>query len=67
MLRTIVFLVGLSALLVGISSYFNGVPIPVDYSSTLITIGVAEFRLDFLLMLIGVPVILFSGQSMKIK
>ncbi|MEJ2722403.1 MAG: hypothetical protein P8181_14885 [bacterium] len=67
MLRLIVFVIGLGALVVGVSSYFNGVPIPVDLRSSYVTIGIAEFRLDFVMMMLGIPVMLFSLQSVKVK
>jgi hypothetical protein len=52
------FLLGLVALVAGVSSHFDGVPLPVEFGSRIVTVGVAEFRLDFVLMMLGVPLVL---------
>jgi hypothetical protein len=67
MLRFIIFVMGLASLVVGVSSYFNGVPIPVDFTSNYVTIGAAEFRLDVVMMMLGIPIMLFSLQSVKLR
>ena len=67
MLRFIIFVVGLGSLAVGVSSYFGGVLIPVNLSSNYVTVGAADFRLDFLMMLLSIPIMLFSLQSVKVR
>ena len=60
MLKLFLFLIGLSLLVVGLSSYFGGIPIPVNFSSSSMQIGAADFRADFVMMIFGILLMLLS-------
>lgn len=60
MLRALIFLVGLAGLVAGLSSYFDAIPLPIKFGSETVTVGMAEFRLDFILMVLGV-LLMFLG------
>ncbi len=66
-MRVLIFLVGLAALIVGVSSYFNGVPLPIEFGSRTVTVGAADFRLDFVLMMVGVPLMLLGLPTKRAK
>jgi hypothetical protein len=66
-MRIIMFLVGLASLAVGVLSYFDVVSLPVDIRSKTVTIGAAEFRLDFVLMMLGVPLMLLGLPAKKAR
>jgi hypothetical protein len=66
-MRVVIFLVGLAALIAGLSSYFGGKPLPVEFSDKIVTVGAAEFRLDFVLMMLGIPLMLLGIPSKKAK
>jgi hypothetical protein len=59
-MRAFIFLVGLAALAVGVLSYFDVVSLPVDISSKTVSVGATEFRLDFVLMMLGIPLMLLG-------
>ncbi|MFH1754347.1 MAG: hypothetical protein ABIA59_01475 [Candidatus Latescibacterota bacterium] len=64
-MRQIFFLLGMGLLVLGLSSYFGGIPIPVDFSSSLIAVGTADFRLDIVLIIFGTLLILLSLAMTK--
>ncbi|UCG52930.1 MAG: hypothetical protein JSW58_05060 [Candidatus Latescibacterota bacterium] len=66
-MRGIFFLAGLAALVAGASSYFEPIPLPIDFSSRMVTVGAAEFRLDFVLMMFGILLMLLGLPSKKPK
>ena len=66
-MRAFIFLVGLAALAVGVLSYFDVVSLPVDIKSKTVTVGAAEFRLDFVLMMLGIPLMLLGLPTKKAK
>ena len=66
-MRTIIFLIGLASLVLGVLSYFEVASLPVDVKSKTVTIGVAEFRLDYVLMMLGVPLMLLGLPTKKAK
>ena len=66
-MRLIIFLAGLLALVAGVSSYFGGRPLPIDFSAKMVTVGAAEFRLDFVLMMLGIPLMLLGVPKKKAK
>jgi hypothetical protein len=66
-MRWIIFLIGLGLLIVGLSSYFGGIPIPVNFSSSMITVGAADFRADIVVMVFGILLMLLSMAMTKPK
>jgi len=66
-MRAFIFVVGLAALAVGVLSYFDVVSLPVDIKSKTVTVGAAEFRLDFVLMMLGIPLMLLGLPTKKAK
>lgn len=66
-MRALIFLIGLAVLIVGVSSYFNGVPLPIEFGSKTVTVGTAEFRLDFVLMMLGVPLMLLGLPTKRAR
>jgi hypothetical protein len=66
-MRYFVFLLGLGALLVGVSSYFDGIPLPIDFGSKTVSIGVAEYKLDVTLIVLGILFMLLSNLIRKAK
>jgi len=66
-MRAFIFLVGLAALAVGVLSYFDVVSLPVDISSKTVSVGAAEFRLDFVLMLLGILLMLLGLPTKTAK
>jgi hypothetical protein len=66
-MRAIVFLIGLASLALGVLSYFDVVSLPVDIRSKTVTIGAAEFRLDYVLMMLGVPLMLLGLPTKKAR
>ena len=66
-MRAIIFLIGLASLALGVLSYFEVLSLPVDIRSKTVTIGAAEFRLDFVLMMLGVPLMLLGLPTKKAR
>ena len=66
-MRFFIFLVGLSLLLVGISSYFGGTPIPIDVRTYAVTIGTAKYGLDVVFIIFGVLLMLLSVAMNRAK
>ena len=66
-MRAIIFFMGLASLALGVLSYFDVVSLPVDIRSKMVTIGAAEFRLDYVLMMLGVPLMLLGLPAKKAK
>jgi len=59
-MRLMIFLIGLGLLVTGLSSYFGGIPVPVEFGSTSVKIGAADFRADIVTMVFGVLLMLLS-------
>lgn len=66
-MRLIIFLIGLGLLVVGFSSYFGGIPIPVNFSSSLVQVGVADFRADIVILIFGILLMLLSMAMSRPK
>jgi hypothetical protein len=66
-MRAIIFLVGLASLALGVLSYFDIVPLPIDIKSKTVTIVAAEFRLDYVLMMLGVPLMLLGLPTKRAR
>jgi len=66
-MRAIIFLIGLASLALGVLSYFEVVSLPIDIRSKAVTIGSAEFRLDYVLMMLGVPLMLLGLPKRKAR
>jgi hypothetical protein len=66
-MRLIIFLIGLGLLVVGLSSYFGGIPLPISYGSSLIAIGAADFRADIVTVIFGVLLMLLSMAMSRPK
>jgi len=66
-MRVFIFLAGLAAVTVGVLSYFEVVSLPVDIRSRTVAVGAAEFRLDFVLMMLGIPLMLLGLPTKKAK
>jgi hypothetical protein len=67
MFKLLLFLIGLGLIVVGLSSYFGGIPIPVNYSSSTLKIGVADFRVDITMIIFGILLMLLSMAITKRK
>jgi hypothetical protein len=55
MIRVLIFLIGLGVLAVGVLSYFEVVPALADFHERTVTVGAADFKIDFVLMMLGIP------------
>jgi hypothetical protein len=66
-MRAILFLMGLASLALGVLSYFEVVTLPIDIRSKTVTIVSAEFRLDYVLMMLGVPLMLLGLPTKKAR
>lgn len=66
-MRWLLFLMGVGLLVVGLSSYFGGMPIPVNFSSSSVLVGAADFRVDVVLMIFGILLMLLSMALLRPK
>jgi hypothetical protein len=66
-MRAIIFVIGLASLALGVLSYFDVVTLPVDIRWKTVTIGAAEFRLEYVLMVLGVPLMLLGLPVKKAR
>lgn len=66
-MRAIIFVIGLASLALGVLSYFDLVSLPVDIRSKTVSIGASEFRLEYVLMILGVPLMLLGLATKKAR
>ena len=67
MIRFLIFLVGLAAVVVGALSHFEVATLPIEIHSRMVTVGTAEFKLDFVLMVVGIPLLLLGLPKRKAR
>jgi len=67
MLKIAMFLSGLGLMIIGVSSYFAGIPLIIDCNSIVCTIGTTLITLDMVVMGVGLLFILISMLFIKTK
>ncbi|HUV35717.1 MAG TPA: hypothetical protein VMX58_02130 [Patescibacteria group bacterium] len=60
MIRMLIFLIGLVMILLGVSSRFSIVPLPVDLKTIHVSFVAASYTLDVVLMVAGIFLVLVS-------
>jgi hypothetical protein len=66
-MRLLPFIIGIGLILVGISSYFHGVPLPIELGRRTFSLGSFEFTLEFAMIIVGILVVLMSMTTPRPK
>lgn len=67
MIRLFPFVLGLGLILVGVSSYFHGVPLPIELGRRTLALGPAEFTLEGAMIVLGILLVLVSMTAPRVK
>ena len=67
MMRLFPFVLGLGLILVGVSSYFHGVPLPIELGRRTLAVGPVEFTLEVALIMLGILLVLVSMTAPRTK
>ena len=66
-MRLLPFIFGMGLILVGVSSYFHGVPLPIELGRKTFSLGSFEFTLEFAMIVVGILVVLLSMSMPRPK
>lgn len=66
-MRLLPFIIGVGLILAGVSSYFHGVPLPIELGRRTFSIGSFEFSLELAMIVVGILVVLLSMSTPKPK
>jgi hypothetical protein len=67
MMRLLPFVTGLGLILVGVSSYFHGVPLPIELGRRTFSVGSIEFTLEVAMIVAGILLVLVSMTAPRTK
>ena len=66
-MRLIPFILGVGLILVGVSSYFHGVPLPIELGRRTFSVGAFDFTLELAMIVAGALIVLISMSTPRPK